>query len=260
MRPSFLALILFFISAWALHGGGGADESALLDESQYWPDKITVKKEVTGRMHGNAVPAGREWIFLRYEEGKCLVDMGHNGIFRFEPEDTDIVERIRRNEKERPSDFQGLFTHRFTKAFFDPATLKGYQFGGPLESCEYFLLIFFDYQQGSVQAATLGEFVRDHAASLKDKMDVGTLLVPSGNIIAGKMVEDYLQDGLNAPTIAPYKHEAMLYTLQYEPDKQGDVLLVDKSGRFLGHFFLSDLSSESRAESLHKAVVKMLER
>ena len=233
--------------------------SDLLSDSKYWPKQVVVHKEIVGETHGNIVPGGRRWEFIRYQDGKCRVDMGHNGIFHFEPGDTDFVERVQRNLKERTFPYQGLFTYRFTKSFYRPETLKGDQFGGDLEDMEYFVLVHFTYRKDDTQTQALGNFNRIFKDSLREQCEAAVLFLPTNNIIEEDIVTDYISDGFDSPTVVPFMREGMMHSLGLEIKTKGDVAVVDKNGAVLGQFFLADLGKNYDPKALFSVICKLIE-
>lgn len=248
----FLAVLIFMSSVLS---GEEVGAQTLLYASSFWPNKVTVNVDVVGKKHGNQVPAGREWMFLRCQDGKCLVDMGHNGIFALDPEDTDLIPRIQSNMQERPEDYQGLFTHRYTKTFYNPDTLKAYQLGGELEEFERFILFYFDYDQENKQSAAIGDFVSQYQNAMKERHGMCVLLLPESNVIADDVVDEFIKDGFKAPTVVPFMREGALYTLQHKPKEKGDVVIVDKNGLILGQFFLSDFGDNYE----HKMMLNIID-
>ena len=179
----FLRVLLLSLGMIIHLSGYAASGSNLFEASKFWPEKVTVSAEITGVKHGNVVKPGKEWVFLRYQDGKCLVDMGHNGIQALDVEDTDILERMTKISEERTFPFQGLFTYRYTKSFYDPKTLRGLQLGD-LDPYDYFVLFYFDYESSIDVTKTLKEFIQKYANELNTEMKVEVLLLPGGNIIA----------------------------------------------------------------------------
>jgi hypothetical protein len=229
--------------------GYAASDSSVLEHSKFWPEKVTVNIEVTGVKHGNSVKPGREWIFLRYQDGKCLLDLGHNGIHALNVEDTDILERVTKISEENFFPFQGLFTYRYTKSFYDPKTLRGFQLGD-MDQFDYFVLFYFDYESGSNTAHILGDFIRNYAEKINAEIKLAVLLIPSNNIIADGALSDYIADGLVAPTATPFMLKGMMHTLKHDYEIKGDVVLIDKFGKIIEQFFLSKLDSRDLSEIL----------
>jgi len=261
MKPILSCFVAFFICCISfLHSSVELGRGSLPSRSMYWPLKVTVHKAIVGKMHGNTVTGGQEWEFLRYQNGKCLVDMGHNGIFKLNIEDTDLLERMALSAEEKRPPYQGLFTYRYTKSFFDPVSLKGYQLWGPLEQYEYFVLFYFDYKEGSNDVTLIGDFISHHIDNVKASFDLGVLLIPSGNIVANKEIESYITDGLNAPTAVPLMREGLIHTLQHHAKSNGDVVILDKNGFILEQFFLSDLGDGRNHMSLYDSLSGVFER
>ena len=252
---SIISLLLFFVTASALYANKEVDSISLLSESRFWPEKITVNSEVIGVTHGNVVKPKKEWVFLRYQDGKCLVDMGHNGIHALNVEDTDILERVAKISKERTFPFQGLFTHRYTKSFYDPKTLRGFQLGD-LDQYDYFVLFYFNYESGSDTTNILGDFISNYMEEMKAKMNLMALLVTSNNVLADGLLSDYIADGLVAPTATPFLYKGMVHTLKHDHETIGDVVLVDKFGKVIKQFFLSELDARILFETLKHAIEK----
>ena len=245
VRALFFAIssLSFLGAVSALHANKELDSINLLNESKFWPERVTVNVEITGVTYGNTVKSGQEWIFLRYEDGKCLVDMGHNGIHTFAADDTDIAERISNISKKRAFPFRGLFTHRYTKSFYDPKKMRGLQLGD-LDQYEFFVLFYFDYESGSNVAKTLAEFIQKYLNELNTEMKLEVLMLPSGNIIADGKLSDYIADGLVARTATPFMLKGMVHTLKHDYKIKGDVVLIDKFGKVIKQFFLSNLTSD----------------
>lgn len=250
LRPLALSLAITIHLSGHTHS-----DSSILEHSKFWPEKVTVNSEVTGATHGNIVKPGNEWIFLRYQDGKCLVDMGHNGIHALNAEDTDILERVTKISKERTFPFQGLFTHRYTKSFYDPKTLRGFQLGD-LDQYDYFVLFYFNYESGSDTANILGDFISNYMEEMKAEMNLMALLATSNNVLANKTLLDYISDGLVAPTATPFLYKGMVHTLEHDHETRGDVVLVDKFGKVIEQFFLSKLDDKALYETLKQAVEK----
>ena len=246
MRSVVLHLLrsLALSLAITIHVSGYAtSDSSILESSQFWPDKVAVNVETIGVKYGNIVEPGKNWIFLRYQDGKCLVDMGHNGIHALNVEDTDILERVTKISEERTFPFQGLFTYRYTKSFYNPETLRGFQLGD-MDPYDFFLLFYFDYESGSHLVEVLGEFIQGYLNELNTEMKVEVLLLPSGNVIVEKKLENYISDGLVAPTITPFLCEGTIYTLKHDHEVKGDVVLVDKFGKVIEQFFIAPLDAQ----------------
>ena len=237
MKTIVYACGLLVLSVYA------SGSACLLNQSKFWPNMVTVNVDVTGVTHGNTVKSGKEWTFLRYEGEKCLVDMGHNGIHTLNIEDTDVLARVVKNAEERTFPYQGLFTHRYTKSFFDPKTLRGLQHQD-LDAFDYFLLCYFDYQSGSSISHTLGNFVKNHKMKTAKEMKLAVLLLPSKNVIEDNLVSDYISDGFDAPTATPFMLEGMMHTLQHQHETKGDLVLIDKNGKIINQFFLSSFSED----------------
>lgn len=253
----FLGLTCLLIASVSA-STGSAEETDFYQMSKYWPQKVTVHKDIVGETHGNTVPGGRAWEFMRYQDGKCLVDMGHNGIFWLAPEETDLRERMLRLENERQFPFQGLFTFRYTKSFYDPETLKGYQLRGELDEVEYFVLFYFDYDKSSPKTHALGIFISEFQEILKAEYQLGVLLLPTQDPISTNGFEDYIDSGFNAPTVVPYLQDGVIHSLQHKASKNGDVVVVDKFGKVLGQFFLQDLGEQADSDALLSVLRKIL--
>lgn len=254
-----LTLLSFFLSSNVSFSETVSEqEHEFYERSKFWPLKVAVHKEVIGDKHGNLVRPGREWDFIRYQRGKVIVDMGHNGIFDFLPMETDLSERMTENQQTRTFPFRGLFTFRFTKWFFDPSTLKGYQLGGPLEKFDYFILLDFKFDSSSQHVRKLGEVVSKSVITLNEKFDTGILLLPSEDIVSEGTVDEYLELGFNAPTIVSFLRAGMLHVLYHNSEQNGDILVVDKYGKVLGQFFFSDLGDNRTEEILLNTVRSLL--
>lgn len=236
----------------------GLDDSSLLEESRFWPMNVTVLDKIVGKTHGNTVPAGGEWAFLRYENGLCLVDMGHNGIFRFKVDQTDLLERMRRISKERTYPFQGLFTFRYTKSFYLPESPERGLTLGALDEYDYFVLFYFNYEKSSeavAEVATVIDTLKDPGSAMSD---IAVLLLPENDFRADGLLDSYVADGLTAPTILPFWTNPIRYALSHDVERNGDVVIVDKFGKILGQFFQSDLQASTTRLDLIDSIETIL--
>lgn len=255
MKLVFLHLRFIILSSLYLATPLSIFGSSILDNSKFWPEKVTVNVEITGVKHGNIVKPGSEWMFLRYENGKCLVDMGHNGIHALNVKDTDVLERVKKISEENIFPREGLFTYRYTKSFHDPKTLRGLQ-SGDLDKYDYFALFYFDYESGSKVTEVLSNFVKNYTNKAESKLNLKVLFIVSNNLLKEKQLSDYITDGLFAPTSTPFLYESTVYTLAHDHEKKGDVVLVDKFGKVIKQFFLSKVDDDKLFKTLKDALEK----
>lgn len=230
---------------------------SILKESQYWPEKVTVHKTLTGRMFENPISAGREWVFLRTDDETVLVDMGHNGVFALEPSDTDVVQRIRANKQRGIVNERGLFSYRHAKWFYEVSTKVGLKIES-LDDYEAFVLFYFNYEPDGETAKVISKLLADGGGSLLGRSDTGVLLLPNQNLIAEGLSHEFLEDGLNAPVIAPYKRSSFEHAQQHFPEKRGDIVVIDKNGQVFAQFFFSDLGENASADALHAILKRVL--
>ncbi|PXA03759.1 hypothetical protein DDZ13_10730 [Coraliomargarita sinensis] len=258
------AMIYYFFAFWLICSqllaapAGQSESDELLTVSKYWPKQVAVQREVLGQTHGNQVPPGRHWEFIRYEHGKCLVDMGHNGIFAFNPEDTDLLERVRKNQRDRTFPYRGLFTFRYTKSFFNPETNRGYQLGGDLEQYEYFILFYFNYDAVDIPASAIGDLVKNEKGKLNRNYNAEILLVPDLSVSDQGNLENYLAEGFVAPTVIPFMRDGLMHSLHHKPQEKGGVVVLDKFGQIKGQFFLKDLGQDLSGQNIFNALKGIL--
>lgn len=216
-------------------------ENEIESNSALWPDKVAVNISLTGKKHGNKLKPGHEGILLRVEDGKCLVDFGHSGIFSISTNDTDLIERAQDNVGARNFDSQGLFNFRYTKFFVDPMSFRGLQIKD-LEPYRAFALFYLNFPEDKEGAEKIAKFTKDYHTELQNEQ-IGVLLLPTGDI--NKHLATFITLDLTMPIIAEFIRDGAFHTLQHDIGSESAVVMIDKNGRILGKQDLTDFNAKA---------------
>lgn len=233
MNSTAIFLILTLLVSTSTGGSEKKDDSISSDtvktvvyheRSDLWPNKVAIRKPLTGKKHNNTLPVGFEGMLIRIEEDICIVDFGHNGIFELSCVDTDITERITQAEPRTT----GMFSERYEKMFFDIAKGRGLT-GGSLNGYQNFLIFYFPFSKESNQS-DLALAIRRHREELTKEHKTEVLLVTYESIVDA--MKEYILAGFNAPTVSGFLNQSFIHANQHQPTGTTGVL-IDRHGKIL---------------------------
>lgn len=251
----YTVFAVFFLAALSsvqtAYGGSNLEEA-----SELWPQKVATRTPLIGKLHGNTLGRGSEGVFLRIESGEVMVDFGHNGIFKLPVKDTDFLDRVRQAIGVRTFESQGLFTFRYASSFFWPETSTSCRIP-ELESFDYFVVIYFDYDEASEEMHLVKELSKEFSTLMADDLKTSLILMPVRGVSNAVDMRLYYFDGFHAPTISPYMKKGTVHTLQHDFENKGDLVVIDKNGHILTQNFLSKLKTpEASYELIHDSVAQ----
>lgn len=201
-----------------------------LSESVWWPDRIAAKKSLIGEMHGNKIAVGKEGQLVRVQNGNCIIDFGHNGVFAIALEQTDLVARIAENKRNNNKNSIS-FPFRWIKSFYIPQAKRPCQLVDYLEY-EKFLLVFYPLEK----LEEVIKFSVERHDELIKAQSACILLIP----VTEPTLEQVLalaEAGVVSPNIVGGHRYSFIKSMHFEtPEEAIQAHLINWNGRVLQSF------------------------
>lgn len=230
------AFLLFFlafcvVAKLSLLGSASMTLELLSERSELWPERISVKTELTGEKHGNLLKPGVEGIFLGMKEGRCVVDLGHNGIFYLAVEETDLEKRALERMGTRRFADEGLFARRYSKYFLQADSRKPMKIDA-FASADYFLVLLLNIDESESGEDKLRQFLDSLKSSVFVEYSIQPWVIPSATV-DGAFLDAFGKELGELPVIAEFLKESFIHANQHllAASNCNQAVLVDKNGK-----------------------------